>query len=510
MANTQQQEVKEATVTPWTVVGKVDYNKLITKFGTSKIDEELIKRWERVTGHKAHTWMKRGIIFSHRDLDHILNCVETGVPIFLYTGRGPSSESMHLGHMVPFKFTKYLQDALNCIVVIQMSDDEKFLFKDGSKPKDLKKFNELTYKNVRDIIACGFDVNKTYIFSNLEKNGGDLYFNNMLIANATTANTIKSIYGIGEVVSEHVVQVVKEKYELELQSENPNMEKIKAFEKLIKDNHEKTESNSIGQCMWPVFQCGPAFVTSFRGIFISAIKNALKEKGSSLPEHIVVNFKKALKELYSFDLVQSICCLVPLAVDQDPYFRMSRDVAHVLNCPKPSVIISEFLPGLGGPDNEKMSSSENQNSTLFLDMPEDAVVRVIKKYAFSGGGATLDEHQKGGGNIRVDVCYQYLVYFLEDEELLEKIARDYSNGDLTTGELKDFTGKIVANVISEHQKSKAELTEERVMEFFDANRVLDIGGCYMRFPGDLENVDYSKTGINFDRTFGYVPKCERV
>lgn len=32
---------------------------------------------------------------------------------------------MHLGHLIPFMFTKYLQDAFDCPLVIQMTDDEK-------------------------------------------------------------------------------------------------------------------------------------------------------------------------------------------------------------------------------------------------------------------------------------------------------------------------------------------------------------------------------------------------
>jgi tryptophanyl-tRNA synthetase len=40
------------------------------------------------------------------EFDKILDRYEQGKPFFLYTGRGPSSDSMHLGHMVPFVFTK--------------------------------------------------------------------------------------------------------------------------------------------------------------------------------------------------------------------------------------------------------------------------------------------------------------------------------------------------------------------------------------------------------------------
>lgn len=64
------------------------------------------------------------------DMNVILDTYESGKPFYLYTGRGPSSDAMHLGHLIPFLFTKYLQDAFNVPLVVQMTDDEKFLYKD--------------------------------------------------------------------------------------------------------------------------------------------------------------------------------------------------------------------------------------------------------------------------------------------------------------------------------------------------------------------------------------------
>lgn len=52
-------------------------------------------------------------------------------PFYLYTGRGPSSEALHLGHMLPFIFNKYLQEAFNVPFVIQVTDDEKYFHKEG-------------------------------------------------------------------------------------------------------------------------------------------------------------------------------------------------------------------------------------------------------------------------------------------------------------------------------------------------------------------------------------------
>jgi len=43
---------------------------------------------ERLTGQKPHYLLRRGIFFSHRDLDWILDNYENGKPFFLYTGRG--------------------------------------------------------------------------------------------------------------------------------------------------------------------------------------------------------------------------------------------------------------------------------------------------------------------------------------------------------------------------------------------------------------------------------------
>ena len=64
---------------------------------------------EKLTGKPAHIFLKRGIFFSHRDLELILNDYEKGKKFYLYTGRGPSSDSMHIAHLIPFMFTKYLQ-----------------------------------------------------------------------------------------------------------------------------------------------------------------------------------------------------------------------------------------------------------------------------------------------------------------------------------------------------------------------------------------------------------------
>ena len=47
----------------------------------------------------------------------------------------------------------------------------------------------------------------------------------------------------------------------------------------------------------------------------------------------------------------------------------------------------------------------------------------VNKYAFSGGGATVEEHREKGGNCDVDVSYQYLTFFMEDDDRLAQIKK---------------------------------------------------------------------------------------
>ncbi|KAF5003554.1 hypothetical protein F66182_16119, partial [Fusarium sp. NRRL 66182] len=112
----------EQEINPWDVQAAIDehgnalafdYEAISKKWATKLIDDELLQRFERLTGHKPHRWLRRGLFFSHRDFDRILDRYESGEPFFMYTGRGPSSDALHLGHTIPFSFTKWLQDVFD-------------------------------------------------------------------------------------------------------------------------------------------------------------------------------------------------------------------------------------------------------------------------------------------------------------------------------------------------------------------------------------------------------------
>lgn len=82
-------------INPWSVSGEVgedgkvkaiDYRKLTEEFGTTLIDDALLERFERVTGHKPHRFMRRQIVFSHRDMSMILDRFEKVGGVLLASG----------------------------------------------------------------------------------------------------------------------------------------------------------------------------------------------------------------------------------------------------------------------------------------------------------------------------------------------------------------------------------------------------------------------------------------
>ena len=81
-------------------------------------------------------------------------------------------------------------------------------------------------------------------------------------------------------------------------------------------------------------------------------------------------------------------------------------------------------------------SSSKPETTIFLNDTMDAIRTKIKK-AHSGGKTTIEEHRRYGGDITVDVAYQYLRFFFESDDVeLGRIAEEYQSGRILAGEMK--------------------------------------------------------------------------
>ena len=156
-------------------------------------------------------------------------------------------------------------------------------------------------------------------------------------------------------------------------------------------------------------------------------------------------------------------CVIPCAIDQDPYFRLQRDFAENLGYYKNVNIHSKFLTPLTGIDG-KMSASNPDHAILLTDTPS-IVKNKINKYAFSGGKATLEEHRKLGGNTEVDVSYQWLYnLFEEDDKKIEQIKKDYESGKMLSGEIKKILIDKINIFLEEHNKRKELAKKNKLLE----------------------------------------------
>ena len=353
----------EFIVTPWHVEGDIDYDKLIKLFGTQKISADLLSKLQKITG-EDHFMLRRGVFFSHRDLNLILENYEKGKEFFLYTGRGPSGHT-HIGHLVPWVFAKWLQDKFNVNMYFQLTDDEKFFTK---QELSLEQTSNFALENALDFIALGFKPEKTKIIVNT-KNIKTLYPIAAQVAKKINFSNTKAVFGF-------------------------------------------TNDTNVGMIFYTSMQSAPCFIED--------------------------------KQV-----------LIPLGVDQDPHFRITRDIAPKINKIKPSLIHNIMIPSLLGPGG-KMSASDEKNTIYTTDSPE-VVKKKINKYAFSGGQPDIDEHRKIGGNPDIDVSYQYLrIFFEPDDNKLKKIYDDYKSGKMLTGELKSILIEKINEFLSVHQQKREE------------------------------------------------------
>jgi tryptophanyl-tRNA synthetase len=110
---------------------------------------------------------------------------------------------------------------------------------------------------------------------------------------------------------------------------------------------------------------------------------------------------------------------------------------------------AKFLPALQGA-NTKMSAS-NTNSAIFMTDDPKTIAKKIKSHAFSGGGASREEHERDGGNPDIDVAYQYLSFFEDSDAKMEELANGYRAGTLSTSQMKEACIEKLQKIVGDFQ-----------------------------------------------------------
>lgn len=373
MSDSKEDYSDDFEVTPWKVEGSVDYARLMKKFGTQEITDELLEKFKSFTG-VLHPLLEHKFFFSHRDLDWILNKYENNEKFYLYTGRGPSG-MVHLGHLMPWFLTRHLQDKFDSNLLFQITDDEKFLY--GNK--SMEEINRNVYENILDIIAIGFNKSKTKIIVN-SKHIKHLYSTSLEIAKRITFSTAKSIFGF-------------------------------------------TNSTNIGMIGFPPLQGVPCFLPSII-------------EGRPTP------------------------VLIPAAIDQDPYWRLTRDIAEKIGFYKPAQIHSKFLPSLQTVG--KMSSSDPETA-IFTTDDLDVIEKKISN-TFTGGQPTISLQKKLGGNPGVCSVFSYLKYMFDTPAESNERELRCRSGNLLCGECKNDLSNHSTSFISMFQQ-KREKAKDLVSDF---------------------------------------------
>ncbi|MGA8302143.1 MAG: tryptophan--tRNA ligase [Thermoplasmata archaeon] len=148
---------------------------------------------------------------------------------------------------------------------------------------------------------------------------------------------------------------------------------------------------------------------------------------------------------------RTVPCLIPCGIDQDPHFRLTRDIAEGLGYPKPALLHSTMVPGLLG-EGTMSTTGNRSDDALFLNDPPKVVERKLRS-AFTGGRATVEEQRRLGAT--PEICSIWALWrtrFAESEGKFEEITRSCRSGELLCGDCK---GQLI----------------ERVHRFYEAHAV---------------------------------------
>ena len=172
---------KKSVLDPWGTTVIEDYNHLYDEFGIQKFDslESEVPN--------PNMYMRRGVIFGHRDFDRVLETMKYNGNFAVMSGIKPTGE-FHLGTLMTAKEIIYFQEqgaqAFYAIADIEAYEDNRLSFIETEK---------IAVGNVADLLALGFDPKHGHIYrQSKEQRVRDLMIH---FGAGVTLATMKAIYG---------------------------------------------------------------------------------------------------------------------------------------------------------------------------------------------------------------------------------------------------------------------------------------------------------------------------
>lgn len=423
----------ELVIDPWSSAQSTDYERIIEQFGLSALNGETLP-----SPSKLH---RRGIVFAHRDVEQVLEAHRTGSGFGVLTGLMPSGQ-MHLGHSMVVEQVKWFQQ-LGGDVTIAVADLES----QATRGVSLAKGREVALSEyIAHYAALGLDPEKTNVY--FQSTRPIVQRLGFQLGKRTNLTEFEAIYGFnGETNLAHVQAPLVQVGDIL----HPQLDEFGGLRPIVvpvgvdQDPHLRLTRGLAGKTNW--FNLKES--TSSGWLVSLSVHDENAEVFGQLPNGRVDREKvsavfdlvvQAVAELGFSDIVSSPKqghVHIPSATSRDKHalrlalLRLERRLGG-LGLLAPSSTYHHFAVGMTG---AKMSSSQPK-TTLFLRDDLATVEKKIKR-AFSGGQATVEEHRRLGGNPDVDVAYQYMMYFFEeDDNFLSELNAAFRSGTLLAGEMK--------------------------------------------------------------------------
>ncbi len=437
----------ELKLDPWGAVHVDDYSKLFEEFGISSFDEILPQLED------PHPYMRRKIIFGHRNYESVLRAMKQHRPFAVMSGFMPSGRA-HFGHMMVMNEIIWHQkqggDAFAAI-----ADMEAHAVR-GVSWSECRTLGIDEY--ILSLIALGFEPTGHIYFQSKNYKMRNLAFELGIEANFSE---VSSIYGFsGETHISHMESVMAQSADIL----HPQLEDFGGPKPVVipvgadQDPHIKLTRDLAYRMRRFLVETRKDYISirgkAASGELMQAAEAMLKEAGygkvKRYEEHIDVTEIRDQEGLCSGDLLEKIDQrIIRLETEHGEFGFIA-----------PASIYHRFMTGLTG---GKMSSSKPESHIALTEDPKEAARKIMR--AITGGRQSLAEQKKLGGEPEKCSIYEFLVFHLsdDDKELLELDA-ECRSGRRMCGTCKKDVAERIERFLREHQRAR-EAARERLPEF---------------------------------------------
>lgn len=435
-------------IDPWSSRQYEDYDRLLTDFGISRFDlgEYGLK--------DPSILFRRGVIFGHRDFGSISSAYHEGRRWAVLTGLAPSGK-MHFGHKTVVDQVRYFQ-TLGADIFVAVADLEAW----GARGVSLEEGRKMAIEEyILNYIAMGLRPENCQVyFQSLRGEVKDLGYQ---LSRKVNWSTMKAIYGFDDSTNMSHVQspLVQVGDILHVQLEKhggpcPTIVPVGVDQ----DPHIRL-TRDIGSA----FRMYSVLGTEKDGIGVF-----LKGADEDVVEELLSKAKYVLGGIgfshFKLNVPYKALYVQDATVDDAPRIDIALEPLEVklggFGFHPPSSTYNKFMTSLTG---EKMSSSKPDSAVFLTDTPEQAKKKLMS--AKTGGGVTVEDHKRDGGNPDVCVVYEMLQFHLvEDDAHLEEIYSGCKAGERLCGHCKKEAVELISVFLTDLAEKREE-ARDRLDEY---------------------------------------------